>query len=1278
MGTMKLKKGRFARFPIILFTVALPLLFLHSFRIVFADPPHAYDDTYPNAFEDTVLVVLADEGLLKNDHDATGGEAFLETTVPTGTGTIDLATSGAFTYTPSLNFNGVITFSYHFTKTGQFYNVANVTITVTAVNDAPIARDDNNATDEDTILIVSPDGVLSNDDDVDGDPLFVDYFDAMSSNEATVTVTLNGGYTYDPTTSLTLNELAHGEIITDTFTYTISDSGGLTDTAVVSITVTGLNDAPLLNTSGSPTLDNINEDETNSSGMLVSDILSFAGGDPITDVDNGAVEGIAVTGITNDNGIWQYRLNGDSWQPFGAVSDNNALLLDTADYIRFVPNADYNGSAGTISFRAWDQTAGVSGGSANVAPNGGTTPYSTAVETATLTVNPVNDAPVLDNSVVMTLTSIDEDQTTNGDTVEVIVENRITDVDSGAQEGIAVTGVQNSGGTWQYLADSESIWSNFNIPSASATLLGPQSRIRFVPQLHYFGQAGAINFRAWDLTSGSVGQTVAVAQTGGTTAFSTAVATATLTINPVNDQPFLDLNGGSSGVNYNTTFTEDGAPVRIVSTDLFVTDVDNTTLASAQAVLTNPLDGTAESLAVTEGMGITAVYNPTTGILSLTGTASLTSYQTVLRTLTYNNTSQNPHTTDRSVNITVTDGVDDSNTATSVVTVVAVNDSPVLVNSGPWPVNQGSTAPIPAGYLLVTDLDNSPSAIVYTLITLPAHGDLLLSSLPLAVNDTFTQADINNDILRYSNDGAEFSSDSFKFIVADGSGGFIGVTTFNILVNVDNFTPVLAVNAGLTINEGAAGLITSSHLLVTDVDNTAAELTYRLVEAPLHGNLLLNNVPLAKDGTFTQADVNAAKVAYAHDGSETTSDEFPFAVSDGVGGTINGISFAITINPVNDAPTVDLNGAAAGLNFAADFTEGGGAVAIVAGTLSVSDPDNTNLVGATAVLVNRPDGTAESLSVNTGGTGILASYNPSTGILSLAGLNTVNNYQTVLRSLKYNNTSQNPTTTNRIVNVTVHDGSLNSSAAASTITIHPVNDPPVLLTNAALTVDYGQTGAINGSLLKLTDVDNTAADLVYTVKSLPANGQIRLNGIPLTLDGTFTQANINDGLLTYTHNKTNTESDSFQFTAVDGSGGSISQKTFAIVIHPQPVVYLPVILNNYIYSEPNDFACQAFDITFNTSYQFLPDDQEDWYKFSLNVVSNVTVQISSYTPADGQMIVYSSTNCGAVTQIKQASDITPGNTLVLNGLAAGTYYVRVYTAVPPSNPTPYTLRVVKP
>jgi VCBS repeat-containing protein len=112
-------------------------------------------------------------------------------------------------------------------------------------NSPPTAQPDAFATDEDTVLAgvnVLADNGSGIDDDPDGDPVSVSTFDAVSAEGATVSITVTGELTYDPTGSASLQALNDGEMLVDTFDYTITD-GVLDDSATVTVTVTGITDA---------------------------------------------------------------------------------------------------------------------------------------------------------------------------------------------------------------------------------------------------------------------------------------------------------------------------------------------------------------------------------------------------------------------------------------------------------------------------------------------------------------------------------------------------------------------------------------------------------------------------------------------------------------------------------------------------------------------------------------------------------------------------------------------------------------------------------------------------------------------------------------------------------------------------------------------------------------------------------------------------------------------------------------------------------------------------
>src|SRR5262249_41891652 len=120
--------------------------------------------------------------------------------------------------------------------------------------------------------------------------------------------------------------------------------------------------------------------------VIGNTVASFIGSS-ITDSDAGALQGIAIVGSSGD-GVWEYSLNdSNGWRGF-VPSQNFARLLRSTDMVRFVPNPDFIGTA-TITYYAWDQTQGIAGGSWDVSVfRGGSTAFSTAQETATLTVLP--------------------------------------------------------------------------------------------------------------------------------------------------------------------------------------------------------------------------------------------------------------------------------------------------------------------------------------------------------------------------------------------------------------------------------------------------------------------------------------------------------------------------------------------------------------------------------------------------------------------------------------------------------------------------------------------------------------------------------------------------------------------------------------------------------------------------------------------------------------------------------------------------------------------------
>ncbi|WP_431478321.1 beta strand repeat-containing protein [Massilia eburnea] len=201
------------------------------------------------------------------------------------------------------------------------------------------------------------------------------------------------------------DHLAVGENSTIVVSYNVKDAQGATVAQSATITITGTNDAPVLNAAASPVLTDVIEDAgapAGAVGTLVSSLVNLnppvGGLDNVTDADNGALTGIALIGTNSTSGSWWYSTNGGTnWTAVGTVSNSAALLLsaDANTRLYFQGNTDFNGTVSDgVTFRAWDRTSGAAGTKVSTTSNGGSSAFSTATDTAAITVVDDNYAPV--------------------------------------------------------------------------------------------------------------------------------------------------------------------------------------------------------------------------------------------------------------------------------------------------------------------------------------------------------------------------------------------------------------------------------------------------------------------------------------------------------------------------------------------------------------------------------------------------------------------------------------------------------------------------------------------------------------------------------------------------------------------------------------------------------------------------------------------------------------------------------------------------------------------
>lgn len=620
---------------------------------------------------------------------------------------------------------------------------------------------------------------------------------------------------------------------------TVRDSGGVSsggvDTRTVGVSSTvslvAVNDAPTL--SGGPyVMTGVNED-TSTSGHLVSSVL---GNITYADVDTGALAGIAVTATTG-RGTWQYSIDGSNWTDFGTVSSSSALLLSATTQVRYIPDGA-NGENVNFTFRGWDRSTGTesttgSRSLGDTTTNGGSTAFSTGTAQATLVVTSVNDAPVL-TPVSPTLSPLTDSSTTNTGNLVTSLIGGITDVDTSALKGVAITGLTSTYGTWEYTTNGGTTWNSIGIVSeASALILRPNDRIRFVPDGTH-GETATITYKAWDQTGGTAGfQGIKLNTTtsGGTSPYSAATDTASVVVTAVNDAP--TLNGTVGNVAWTEGNTTTSIPV-VIDSGLTITDADGPLIGSATVRVSGNYSNGQDYLELISNpatMGnITASWDAITGTLTLTSAgnqASMAQFQAALRAVTYTNLSDAPSPSTRTVQFQVNDGSLDSSAFSRNITVTAVDDSPVITAPANTVVIEDVASVI--NLISISDSDSTSGTVTLSVgsgsLAATSAAGVTVGGTSSALTLTGTLTSINSFIasnrLTYTTAANATADVTLTIAVDTGSVGTDTKTT-TLTVNPVNDAPVVTVPGSISVTEDVASVLNG--ISFSDVDAGSASV----------------------------------------------------------------------------------------------------------------------------------------------------------------------------------------------------------------------------------------------------------------------------------------------------------------------------------------------------------------------------------------------------------------------------------------------------------------------
>ncbi|EPO3067006.1 RTX toxin [Vibrio parahaemolyticus] len=1129
------------------------------------DAPNAENDVITTE-EDTAVTI----NVLVNDSDVEGDVLSIQSaSVPSEQGSVDIV-DGKLLFTPAENFNGEATITYIVTD-GDLTDEAKVTVTVTPVNDSPVAVDDTTSIQEDTPVTID---VLSNDTDVDGDKLSIQ---SATVPEAQGKVEIvDGKLVFTPAENFN----GHAEI-----TYTVTD-GQLTDEAKVTVTVNPVNDAPTIkvdavesitenavstdtvvatltvrdtdtpedqltvslenNSNGYFVLvgnevkltqagvDAVNNDELNLKDLTISASVSDGVNPTANDSDSLIVNrvndaptvenAIADQVLSEDFDTYTIDLNEvfkdtDSSLEF-SVSGNSSIQISIVSGVATItPTADWNGKE-TITFTAKDP----SGESVSQTVNFTVTPVAdieadktTVVEdtptiikvlgndtfeddgkvvsldtnngpsNGTVSVNPDGSVTYTPNdnyvgkdtfTYIVTSGGVSESTTVSVDVTPVNDAPVAKDDIATTQEDTAVT-IDVLPNDTDVDGDTLSIQSA-SVPSDQGTVEIVDGKLVFTPAENFNGHAEI----TYTVTDGQL----------------TDEAKVTVTVNPVNDAPTIKVDAVES-------ITEDAVNTDTVVATLTVRDTD-----TPEDQLTVSLENNSNGYFVLVGndvkltqAGVDAVNNDELNLKDLTISASVSDGVNPTASdsdsLIVNRVNDAP-TVENAIadqelsedfatyTIDLNDAFKDSDSAlnfsvsgNSNVLVSIENGIATISPTADW---NGSET------LTFTATDPSGESISQTVnFTVAPVADIVADKatvvedtstvIKVLGNDTFegdgkvVSLDTNNGpangtvsvnpdgSVTYTPNDNYHGTDSFTYIVT--SGGVSESTTVSVDVTPVNDAPVAKDDIATTQEDTAVTI----DVLPNDSDVDGDKLSIESASVP------------KEQGTV---EVVNGKLVFTPAENFNGDAEITYTVTDGE--LTDEAKVTVTVNPVNDAPTIKVDAVES-------ITEDAVSTDTVVATLTVRDTDTPE------------DQLTVSLENNSNGYFVLVGNEVK---LTQAGVDAVNNDELNLKDLT--------------ISASVSDGVNPTANDSDSLIVNRVNDAPTV------------ENAIADQVLS-EDFDAFTIDLNEVFKDSDSSLEFSVSG------NNSIQISIVNGVATITPTADWNGKETITFTAKDPSGESVSQ-----------------------------------------------------------------------------------------------------------------------------------------
>ncbi|MBJ6127082.1 VCBS domain-containing protein [Microvirga splendida] len=862
-------------------------------------------------------------------------------------------------------------------------------------------------------------------------------------------------------------DLAAGQTRTTSFQYTVTDSTGRFDTAMTTITVEGVNDAPTASN-----LTQVIAAVEDGGAVALGDIV-------VADADVGDTVTATLTlsqpvaGALSVGSFGSATPTYDSvmgvWRVSGSVADVNAALAA----VTFTPAPN------------WDKPVSIATQIRDAAGSG------PANGTITVNVSPANDAPQLADRNLSLTVAEDAGPPAAGQAMGLLVSDLaggISDVDTASSRGIAIVGADASNGTWWFSINGGASWSALGTPSQNAARLlaaDGATRLYFEPNADFNGTVPVgLTIRAWDQSTGSNGGTtnIGATGTGGTSPFSTLTDTVGLGVTSINDAPVAIVPGSIA-------VTEDTATALV---GISFSDKD-----AGPGNVTVTFSIPVGTLGAVSGAGVSV--GGTASALTLTGTVAGINAFIAAGNVTY--IPVHDDTASRALTISINDngnaggGGGLSDTKTVALNISTVNDAPVVTVPGGIAVTEDAATALTG--ITFWDVDAGSANVTVTLsiaagsLAATSGANVTVGGTASALTLTGSIADINAFIaaskVTYTSDANGTGSRVLTVSIDDGgnagSGGAQTDTkTVALTIAAVNDAPVVTGPGSIAMTENTPAALTG--ITVSDIDAGAGDVTVTLsisggsLSATSGAGVTIDGTASVLTLTGTTANINAfiaaSHVTYVPSLNDSGTRVLTVSVNDG-GNTGSGGARTHThtvdleIAAVNDAPvatvpasisvTEDTTTALTGITFS-DIDAGSAAVTVTlsvpAGSLSA-----TTSGGVTA------GGTASSLTL----TGTLADINAFIAASNVTYAPPANGTGTYVLTVSINDSGNSGS-----------GGPLNDTKTVN-LDVSAVNDAPFAASPGSIAVIEDTATALIG--ISFADIDAGSAPVVVTL-SIPA------------------------------------------------------------------------------------------------------------------------------------------------------------------------------------------------